>query len=246
MNAAERWELCRGSPPWTAPDRAALSADPSVWEGAWKLGREQALASWVDSHPGTRPPAWHRFDTPARRRRKAGEFEASWLYRLGEIDQTELATIAANVRELARFNEGRHPADVVSNFIPPGELAEFARTRDLLTSGEVEILWPTKALESKARPESPTLAVDAAQSRQDRSIEPKPASGATVKPTNLEQPRRPLVSVPYQERDLVSEIIQAFNPPPAPKPKPVPELPWVDPAWEAFIQRLTEAEACQM
>jgi hypothetical protein len=41
--------------------------DDGFWQSAWSLHSERLLSQWIGRHPGSRPWAWWRFDSPALR-----------------------------------------------------------------------------------------------------------------------------------------------------------------------------------
>jgi hypothetical protein len=52
-------------------DDMPLRGHPTARE-LWVLSRGDVLPGWVRAHPGTRPPAWWRFDAPGPRQRVGG------------------------------------------------------------------------------------------------------------------------------------------------------------------------------
>jgi hypothetical protein len=54
------------------PDGSASARD------LWAAYGEQALAEWIEQHPGTRPSPWWRFDAPKRTRQRCGGVGTAW------------------------------------------------------------------------------------------------------------------------------------------------------------------------
>jgi len=57
---------------------------------AWEYAGESLLAEWIQTHSGTRPPGWWRFDAPEPR--PEDETEASCLERLGLLHEGEVGS----------------------------------------------------------------------------------------------------------------------------------------------------------
>jgi hypothetical protein len=86
-----------------------LQDDPAIWQSAWEATRDDALAYWIQGHPGSRPAAFWRFDCDAGL--ASGETEPELLHRLGLLESAELARIAAKTRVLAAFDRFHPPPD---------------------------------------------------------------------------------------------------------------------------------------
>ena len=136
MNANDAYNVQTGRPMIMVEARP-LEDDPALWEEVWAHWRAELLPSWIDGHPGSRPPAWHRFDAAAFPGRAEGEAEVDFLDRIGELSAEEIEAIARKARGLAEFNScGRLPEKPSTNFIPPGPLESFAARVGLLTAAE--------------------------------------------------------------------------------------------------------------
>lgn len=226
MDDGELFELTWGKPP--LPGGASLADQEEVWREVWRIGRCEALEHWISRHPATRPPVWHKFDAPTLPKRKARESEPAWLYRIKAMSAAELKALHEQVARLARFNEGRHPADPGTNFIHPGPGAELLRSLKRLSAFEVTALWPPK------RPQK------AQQAKVDVSpVKPvkRPAERILAPPVASPAPAPVPESAPVMVEPHVAESIPALSPPPLVSlvtPEPV----WVDPAWTDFISSL--------
>ena len=173
----EAWHILYGEPLWKfLTEEERLSGNRELWSQVWRKFRTEVLGDWIRAHPGCRPRAWHEFDAPDLKRRRRSESEPMWLSRNGQFDQAELEAIRTKAAGLARHNEVRHPGDHRTNFIHPGELEEFARSKGLLSPTEVETLWPTRPAKTALVKESPTGPVEAPLASTIELSRPGPAT----------------------------------------------------------------------
>lgn len=136
----DAWDVCHAQygAPLIRADQPHLEDDPDLWSQVWSGAGEMLLADWIGRNPGTRPPAWHRFDCdeePAE-----GEGEADFLDRIGELSAEELEGIHRKVLGLVEYDRGRRPEVASDNFIPAAEIHRFAARKGLLTETERAVL----------------------------------------------------------------------------------------------------------
>ena len=106
-----------------------LETEPNLWREVWSQSRHEVLTGWIAKYPGSRPPAWHKFD--AREPWDSDrELECEYLARLGLLAAEEIPVIGEKAKEIVDFNR-MHSA---KNRLPDRDgLVEFARRRGLLT-----------------------------------------------------------------------------------------------------------------
>lgn len=123
-----------------------LKDDPGLWAEVWGAAREELLRDWIAGHPGSRPPAWWRFDAPAAGIAiRPDESEVEALDRSSLISADELEAIRRKTIDLVEFNRGRNPVPTPAghykdNFVPPSDLHRFAAARELIPAADAAIL----------------------------------------------------------------------------------------------------------
>lgn len=96
---------------WTVtPDRDTLQA-------LWRIHGPKLLKRWIDYRPGTRPWAWHTFDSPGGR--NEGESETAFLHRIGELGADEMEAVTADWRRWLSQQKDHVKAYVKEHGITP-------------------------------------------------------------------------------------------------------------------------------
>jgi hypothetical protein len=140
MESFDASHICGGRSLISSDDIPDLCANEPLWQALWSQHREDLLAGWIKSYPGTRPAAWWEFDYGNFPEQSEEETDVEYLHRVGLIDAAEMQAIAAQAKELAHYNSVRHPQDRRSNWIQPEDIELFAVSHGLLTDEEIEIL----------------------------------------------------------------------------------------------------------
>ncbi len=141
MEDWEKYDACTGRSPLRGHGNADLADNPEQWERLWDDHRDMLLAHWISDNPGTRPPAWHKFDAAeAWDEESETETEPEYLHRLGLLAPEEVEAVVAKARTLAEYNRCRNGNEPTSNFIPPRDAEQFAIDHGLLSEEEKEIL----------------------------------------------------------------------------------------------------------
>lgn len=143
LDSFEASHVCGGRNLIRANDEPDLRDNRPLWEALWTRHREELIAGWIRTNPGSRPPAFWEFDSAALPGDEEGE--ADYLDRLGLIGPEELEAIREKSAALAAYNRGRSPKKTAGgfyadNYIPPSELHRFAARRGLLTADQAMIL----------------------------------------------------------------------------------------------------------
>jgi hypothetical protein len=126
--------VCDGRNPIACPGEPDLADNPPLWRAAWTKYRDALLSQWIAERPGSRPPAWWRWDGRAERPDPEDEPEA--LRRRGELADAEFAAIRRKALELVEYNRGRDPHRPRDNWIGPRPLHRFAAKFGLLDAAE--------------------------------------------------------------------------------------------------------------
>jgi hypothetical protein len=122
--------ICTGRNLVCVPDEPDLVGSPDLWAALWDRHREQLLAEWVRESPGSRPPAFWRWDHGM----EPPEDEREYLAAHGMLTRVDLDGIRRKALELLRHNRGRTPSRPGDNYIPDRDgLVSFARSQGLLT-----------------------------------------------------------------------------------------------------------------
>jgi hypothetical protein len=120
-------------------DQPDLADEPLLWAEIWSSARGELLPDWIRQHPGSRPEAFWKFDA-IHIARLEGESEPACLHRHHLLSAEELEGIRRKARELVAHDRGRDPGEPGSNFIPPGDIHEFAARAGLLSAEERGVL----------------------------------------------------------------------------------------------------------
>ncbi|MGP0069675.1 MAG: hypothetical protein ACLQGP_39495 [Isosphaeraceae bacterium] len=146
MEAFEQSHICTGKSPIRGiPDQADLESNPPLWAQLWRSNRAELLAFWVDRHPGTRPPAFWKFQTAELPPRLTDESETSFLDRMHLLGDDELFAIRRKALDLVEYNRGRSRKQTAGgyyrdHFIEPSDLEVFAVDKGLVSLADAEVL----------------------------------------------------------------------------------------------------------
>jgi hypothetical protein len=140
VDAFDGWHVMKGQPAIKGCGVPSLADDPALWADVWRQSRAELLPAWIARAPGSRPPAWHRFDAGNLPEREELENEVEWLHRCRLIGPEELDAIRVKGKSLANYNRGRRGGGPNANYIPPDDIHIFAIEHGLLTEEEAAIL----------------------------------------------------------------------------------------------------------
>ena len=118
MTNGEKWHVFRGRPAIRIPDTGHEDLENNVplWRALWTGNREMLLADWIERNPGSRPPAFYKFDGEGLPERDDEEPEVFYLDRCDLIGPAEMEAITQSAIRLVRANGSSKPGD--RNFIP--------------------------------------------------------------------------------------------------------------------------------